>query len=456
MFSTPAAEVDTVAIMTSNDNPIERRLEQLYDHWDAFMDAREARLLRWRVHAQQFRCIEAFFAAEDDERAGRLPVVFLRFEDPFDGAMTYAVTLRERLLEMVAHANRDEQLGSDEPPLAAFRPPLATGNSIRDLLMTAEALCQQQGVALPMLAMVLLPSRIVDDHAWLAWLRIAVKLAPASIRLIAFDYPDTNTMQSLADAEPELVHSEFVDIDLAAAAIEVSAEAGHLDQPEGQFRHAYVQMLYAIAKQDLTAAHELGAPALELARRQGWGHLEIAVMFALGCGFLQAKQPQQAIELYECAERRAVQGQDAGEPWGGILQLNARLATAAAAVIAEAWPQAAQIYLETAPLARSLNDTRVELDCVRMASYCRSNHGQHDEAWILGLSALDIGEGMDEQTRKSSTLAFVGIGLERTARHVHGDWRTIERRMIAALGPTWRPINTTAGFAVPGRELTTS
>ncbi len=221
-------------IVVESDNPIEGRLEQLYDHWEAFVDYPSARALRWCVRAHEFRCVEAFFAAEDDDRAGRLPVVFLRFEDPFDDPLTYAATLRERLLEAIELARADEGEPDPEDPgpsLAEFRPPPPTGNHLHDLMATAEVLCLQQGPKLPMLALVLIPCRVADPNGWMAWLRAAVHSTPAPIRLVVFDYPEADALRSLVDAEPELLVSELVDIDLSAAAVEISAAAGHLDQP---------------------------------------------------------------------------------------------------------------------------------------------------------------------------------------------------------------------------------
>ncbi|HVI01011.1 MAG TPA: hypothetical protein VM869_19975 [Enhygromyxa sp.] len=431
--------------MVEPDNPIEGRLEQLYDHWEAFVEHPSARLLRWCVRSNEFRCVEAFFAAEDDERAGRLPVVFLRFEDPFDDPLSYAGTLRERLLEAVELARADEGKGEAEaggPSLAEFRPPSPTGNHLHDLMATAEALCRQQGPDnLPMLALVLMPARVGDPGGWMAWLRTAVQRTPAVVRLVVFDHLEAEALRPLADAEPERIVTEVIDMDLSAAAIEISAQAGNLDKPEGQFRHAYVQMLDAIGKQDLTAAQQHAAVGLDVAQRSGWGHLEVAVPFALGSGFLQAKQPQRAVELYFKAEQRAIVGESAGEAWAGPLRLKARLAMGAAAVMAEAWPQAAQLYADTAPLAKALAEPRTELDCLRMAAYCRANQGQMEDAWVLGFAALEVGEAMDAETRASSTMAHAGVGLERIAGHVHASWAPVEQRMIAALGSNWRPKN---------------
>lgn len=408
------------------------------------MDA-PARLLRWSCEPHEFRWFEAFFAAEDDERAGQLPVVFLRFEDPFDDPTRYAAVLRGRLLEAI-------ELARDE--LAGFVAPRPIGNPLRDLLATAEALCRHPGLELPTLALVLMPSRIADSAGWIAWLRAAVTQTPDPVRLVVFDWTSVAALRPLADAEPVLTHSEVADFDVGGAAVEISADAGGLDQPEGQFRHANVQMLDAIGKQDMTAAQQHAAAALDVATRHGWGHLEVAVVFGLASGFLNGNDPQRAIELYYRAEQRAVVGEQAGEPWAGPLRLNARLAMSAAAVMAQAWPQAASLYLDTVPVARALKDQRSELDCLRMASYCRANQGKAPDAWALGLAALELGEAMDAETRKTSTLAHLGVALERLAGQAGADWGPIERRLVAALGPNWRPTTTaSSGFEAPGREV---
>lgn len=414
--------------MSAALNPIERRLEQLYVHWEAFAERDAARLLRWVVKGQDLRGVEAFFAAEDDERAGQLAVAFLRFEDPFEDPLAYAFTLRERVLEAIRLAE-----------LHAFAAPPPTGNALHDLFATCEALLREQGEALPMLALVLMPKAVADPRSWLAWLRAALARVPERVRLVVFDGQGAEQLDEFARAEPERVHSERVDLDLPGAAVEISREAGGLDQPQGRFRQAYAQMFEAIAKRDVAAAEQHALPALEIAKQAGWGHLEITVAFALGSAMLDAGRPQRAIELFDQADRRAQVGVEQGEPWGRGLRVKARLAMGAAAVMAAAWPVAATLYLDTAPLAREADDPRSELDCLRMAGYCRRNQGDADQAWVLGHEALARGEAMDAATRASSTLAFVGVDLLALARELGADETAIEQRMVAALGPDWRP-----------------
>jgi hypothetical protein len=220
-------------------NPIVRRLEQLYEQWESFVDDESTRLLCWQVAAHEFRCVEAFFAAEDDERAGQLPVVFLRLEDPFDDPLRYAEVLRRRLLEAIELAREDDSLDT-------FTPPSTNGNTLDDLMTTAEALCRCLPVTdSPSLALVLIPCRITNVGAWMTWLRMAATQTPAPVRLVVFDDPHTQALRPLAEAEAQIVHVETVEMDLAGAAVEISADAGNLDRPEGRFRHAYVQMLGA-------------------------------------------------------------------------------------------------------------------------------------------------------------------------------------------------------------------
>lgn len=432
--------------MASANNPIMKRLELLYEQWDEFMDDEAARALRWVVRADEFRGVEAWLEAEGDEQAGELPVIFLRSEQAFEDPLAYAEALRQELCKGIEFARADGELGD-------FYMPQPRGQAIVDLLELAAALAAYEDELPTVAALVLTPSEVRDAQAWQAWLRAAARACPESVRLVVFDWAGAESLADLVASEPELVHTEQADLDLSGAALEVSAQAGRLDQPDGQFRHAYAQMLDAIGKGDMVAAQQHAVPAMEVAGQQGWGHLQLAVAFGLGSGFLQAKDPQRAIELYYQAEQRALMGQQSGAAWALPLQLKARLAMGAAGVMAQAWPQATVLYLKTVPVAQACEDPLSELDCLRMASYCRANQGETVEAWTLGLAALELGEGMDADTRANSTMAYVGVGLERLAPQLGVEWAPVEQRLIAALGPDWRPRDAASGVVqMPGRE----
>ena len=445
--------------MDMSTNPIAERLEQLYDHWAEFIANEPARLLRWVVSVDEFRGVEAWLAGEADDRAGQLPVVFLRFEEPFVEPLAYADRLREQLLATIATAALEEESDIEEAPLTEFEAPPPSGQHLRDLIATAEALCAHRPVSLTTLALVLTPHRIEGTRAWMQWLREAARQLPQCLRLVVCDWREQPVLENLAEAEPELIHSEFVDLDLTGGAVEIADQAHDVEEPSGQFRMLFVRTLDAIAKGDMSAAQTQAAGALEIASRQAWGHLEVAVHFALGSGFLQAQDPERAIDLYHRAERRCVEADDQEqEQWAASLQLQSLLAMGAAAVMAGAWPQGAELYLDTQPIARTLENTRSELDCLRMASYCRTNQGLTSEAWALGLAGLELGEVMDEETRSTSTLAHLGTALESLVRRVGASWRPIERRLVAALGPDWRPtVPRGAGLGeMPGRQVPTS
>ena len=60
-----------------------------------------------------------------------------------------------------------------------------------------------------------------------------------------------------------------------------------------------------------------------------------------------------------------------------------------------------------------------------MASHCFEGVGRPDHAWAAGLRAVHIGEAMDADARRASTLPYVGQALLRLAdgpsyRHLGG------------------------------------
>ena len=55
-------------MIMQNQNPIEKRLDRITDHWKAFIENPEARLLRWCVDREEMRMIDIFVAIEQDDR----------------------------------------------------------------------------------------------------------------------------------------------------------------------------------------------------------------------------------------------------------------------------------------------------------------------------------------------------------------------------------------------------
>ncbi|MFY0573455.1 PAAR domain-containing protein [Cystobacter fuscus] len=262
-----------------------------------------------------------------------------------------------------------------------------------------------------------------------------------NVRLVCIDSREAPILTEVARTQARRVRTHVADLDMGAALEEVSTAAGRLNTPYGRYRHLYVQLGRALAAKDLGRAERLAGEAAALAYQQKWGHLLVASWFALGAGYLSMGKPVEAIRTYWQAEDAALEAQARGESSALALRLKVRLALGAALVSAAVYERGATVYEDTAPLAEQLQDTRMLLECWRMAAYCHELARAADASWRCGIEGLKVAQRMDDETRRSSTLGYLGEGMLRLTRtwtyRDHGV--AIERQMEKFLGPRWRP-----------------
>ncbi|HYO71059.1 MAG TPA: hypothetical protein VEU33_33765, partial [Archangium sp.] len=179
----------------------------------------------------------------------------------------------------------------------------------------------------------------------------------------------------------------------------------------------------------------------------GWFSLVVTAHFVMGGTLLGVKQPREALGHYQKAEAAAAEAEGRGEAPGAELRLKSRLAQGTALVSAQEDPPAATLYAETAPLARKLGDARMELECWRMASWCCEMSKEVEKAWEHGQRAWAVGQALDEGTRKTSTLPYVGEALVRLSHERQGQQaaRDVESDVVSVLGQDWRPKAVAAG-----------
>lgn len=430
-------------------NAVMKRLDLLHDQWTEFAQLPNARMLRWVVEPGEVRMVEAFLAKEGDERIGECPDLFLRFDTPFAAPANHGYVLREALMAMEEESRAG--LAESGLPTGWQCPSLSAGETDVDAFLAAlgslrthyESLCEH-------LVAVLMPKHLKNESAWLSWLWKAVEeLQATHVRLVVLDDARVLALEPLAKSLPGKVVTMVARLEMGRALEELSKEAGHLDTPGGQFRELFVRMSNAAARSNITMTERLGEQAVELARAHGWHSLVVTAHFVMGGALLGAKKPQDALSHYQQAEQAAAKAKSQGNAQGGVLQLKSRMAQGAALVAAEQHAQAATLYQETAPLAHELRDPLMELECWRMASWCREMTQELNPAWELCQRAWEVGQAMDEGARASSTLPYVGEALVRLGRKQQGEQaaQELESKIASVLGKDWRPKSAAGGQA---------
>jgi len=426
--------------MAATGKPILDRLEQLSGQWLDFAEKPDARVLVWLCEPDEHAMLDAFVGMEDDDRVGQTEDLFVPLQASFVPGRYGAALLAEFKEKAEAlHA------GLDDPGAKAWQPPPVAPNSPDPVPLLQACQTFIDHYQLPgLLVLVLNPAEIADVPAFRAWLDLVTRSALpklAKLRLVVRDDRKAPALADLAKAQPERVVAVPADLDMAAARLEISENAGNLDKPGGQYRHQFVQMSNALGKQDLAAADAHGKAALDITAAQGWFALAVPIHLAMGASFAATGKTEEANRRYFGAEKAAADGEQAGDPNCGKLRVQARMCRGGLLIHAGAWQMAAALFAETVPLAVAIKDPGMIIDCHRLASFCQEQAKQYQPAWQHGVDGLAYARTVDKAALAHTQLPYLGLGLERVCKRSQfsGSWKRIEQELVALLGPEWRP-----------------
>jgi tetratricopeptide (TPR) repeat protein len=421
-------------------NPITARLDQLQAHWRRFGDDDRAAVLRWvMADPQDLPLVQAFFDVEDSE-AAVFPDLFLKLESPFDNRATYG---RALALELTLRYRQMRPGLAEGGAVTGWGPPARAAElgDVGRLYQVAASFHAYHEPLFRRVALYLAPRQIADLHAWQGWLeRAVVEHERPEVRLVVLDDGRAPLLATVGRSVPGRVRSEPVSLGLSRALEEISQQAGGLETFGGKFRHLYLQTGSAWGAGDPARAEELGAEALSLAELAAWPSLACAVHYLMGSGYLGQQQPVEAARRFQRAEQAAIDAQERGDPGARTLRLDARLALGAVLVSQNAFARAAHLYEETAPLAAQPDSAQLHIECWRMAGYAYERDGQMDKAWESLLKALAVGNVLDAEARRATTLPFVGEALLRLSRsgRYTGVRDVVEENLRWLLGDDWR------------------
>ncbi len=416
-------------------NAIERRLEEIESVWNEFADNDQAALLRFVLDGDGARLLDAFLELQNEE-VSEIPDLFLRFQEPFEDAASYGLTLRESLTEQYEEIR--EGIAEEGIPADWHCPRLLKGRSdIANFLRAAASLYEKYQDMMENLVAVLTPVSIADQAAWCDWLRrlVSRKDLPPRIRFLVVDSAAAPVLDSLAESEPQRVVTETPDLDMPGAYAELVREIPGTG-PGFTFRRLFVALTSAAAVGNVAVAAQAAQRAQAIAQENSWPQLITAVNMALGAAYFAAGDVGRTLACYRSANQ-AVAG--SSEPGAAKLDIQTRFAEAAALIADEKYAEAAEVYERIGPLAEKQQDAFSQLEAWRMAAWCREVTGEKPRAWRRGVKALEAGEQLDEAMRADSTLPYVGqLMLRLVADGVNADQEAmVRRRMVELVGKDW-------------------
>lgn len=419
-------------------NPIERRLDYLVSLWNEFAKAPDPRLLRWRVDDDGARMVELLVEVQNEE-GGNIPDLFIRFNDPFTDVRSYPAALLHSLQEQY-EASREEIASADLPADWCPPSPQAGESSLRTFVRTCCSFQQYYEGKMLVLALFLAPSQIAGAGEWRDFLKALVQIEiPPTVRFMVFDHCDRPLLDQLCAAEPKRIKTSAPDLDMGGALEEIADSAAGVG-PGNDFRKLFVRLGNLTAAGNVAAANRTAVAALRITRRQKWFDLQAAVYMMLGAMHLGRQDHGMALKAYQFAGKAATEAEKTGNPAGTKLVVQTRFAEAAALVARESYGEAAPVYEQTAPLAKTGGDVVLEVEAWRMASYCHEMTGRTSDAWRCGNRALDAAEALDDELRANSTLPYLGqrlLNLLKAHQADHKYERQVRERMVALVGEGW-------------------
>lgn len=436
--------------MADAQTPILVRLDRLRAQLESFQRDPAARLLCWVLAPDEERLFDALVAERSAEQGS--PVTFLSCTEPFSTPSGHGVAVTLALeqdldLENSELESRDVYDIAWTPPAPPDRLKRTRGQPAPDQCYLVSVLASLRGHLCPRgepLTLCLRPEAVGDPKRYASWLsELAALLDDPELRVVAPSRLDSPLPSVLASARPDRVRLIRADLDMPGALAEIAAAAEDESEPSGRFRTAFVQASTALGRQEGAQAQQYGKLAAKIAESERWPHLEFAVHQLLGAGALSAGDPVGAFTSFEAAERVTVHDLRAGPSFLTPLLLQARLGKGSAAVAAGAFARGAQVFeSEALPVARLLEDRRMELECRRMASYCEERSGNTSAAWKQAVAATLVGASLPPEERRSTTLPFVGQSHLRLLKGLgHGRQRdAIHRKFSDLLGSDWQSL----------------
>jgi hypothetical protein len=439
-----------------DQDAIARRLDLLFDHWCEFAQNPDVRLLRWLAATDEVSMVEAFVARESEPDACETPDLFLRFDDAFDNPAAHGYRLRQSLIGAYDEARPALGEGGLDTSFVAPHADRAD-DDIGALLCALAAYHAHQAGQVALLVAFLSPATVSDPPAYQLWLQRLILRAPAHVRFVMVDSSAREQAGELAAAQSELVMSVPCELNMGGACEELLRGAGS-DSPGDRFRQLFAALGNAAKAGDLAAALPLSQSATRLGTAMGCPHLAAVVQTLLagiysGAGdYLQAIRCYSQVELladetYAHGERGAPAPEGARELEGKVamayglrLKRDARFGQGTCLIAERAWEHGSKVFLDGAGLSRRLQDARGELDALRLASLCFEQHGALQHAWQCGMKGLEIGGGMDGETRRTSSLPYLGESMLRLSRAVEfSAYREpVERQLERLLERGWR------------------
>lgn len=392
-------------------NAVERRLLDIREAWEAFTGDPAKRLLVWELPSSSHRLAECFFEAQKLEVEYATQDLCIVFKEPFEHSIQYARALKQALAGSYATSRddiEDEGIAADWSLSPDQLPDSAYG-----FVQAVRSFGARHHQHFKHLAAILMPTEVSDDAAFAGWLGRALAAEPPErLRIAVLDPAEAPRLVSLSgDAEPRIRH-EHLALDVLAVAQETFAQEQGTG-PAGTFRNMLMALVSLVEKGRAEDVRSKAADAYAFAGSQGWSDQQAAVALLVAGAQLKEKRHDEAIATYRIAEGTAKRAEEAANPAGRQLVIQAKFGEAGAHFAAGRPADAARSYDEAAELALAIPDLIIAVEALRVAAFCHARMEDRDGAVVRGQQALRIGNRLRPEVRNITSLPMAATDLMR-------------------------------------------
>ena len=257
------------------------------------------------------------------------------------------------------------------------------------------------------LCAVLLPGTVTQPAAYVQWVsELMLPQLPERLRMLVVDNADDPQLGALDDLPGVVVQSPA--IDTFAMAQETFAQEPTTG-PAGVYRNLMVGTLALMEKGTAEAVRAKAADALAFARKHGWHDQEVALRIAVAGALLKENRHDEALRVYENAQRSAQKTVDAGHPAGLKLLLQTSFGQGGVHIAAGRPEAAVACYEQAALIAAKDQNLILQIEAHRMTGWCHARAGQTAPAIAAGDLACRAAQRLKPDAR-SMTTAPVALG----------------------------------------------
>lgn len=425
----------------SKQNVIQQKLETIQKFYESFSRLPEAKTLVWLLEQDEFSIIEQFFKHETSIVASSADL-FLKFEAPFVDSNQYARALFDELATNISNYRAQP---ANHQITINWQPQLFNGYKqtqpnffFSNIAGFAKGIQDFEENVLVYLA----PAEVKNFPAFEDWIATAIEdRLPDGLRLMLVDFNRNQKLSRLPKRFNKEVQIIVPELDMPQAMKEIATAAGG-NHPGVQFQHHFIDLSNAAARGDVKKVESSSNKALSIAMDQGWTHLQVAVFTTVGSAWLGKGDYKKALTEFESAEKIAKTSYEGGDALAGRLLANTLFSKGAVYVTQKNYGIGATTYESIVPVLEKVQDPYLSMEAWRMAAFCHENGSNYTKATECNQKAFLLGESLEEDIRKHSTMPFIATSLiqlyERRAAHQQAD--EVEQKMTLFFGRDWKSL----------------